>query len=60
MEQTVEEVKKKVRHVWCNRDHSDGDECKMCRILYEKYPMDDKTSYTDMLMKHFPSVVERK
>lgn len=46
-------------HPWCNYFGRAREGCKMCRELYEKYPISADESPSDLQKKHFPNAVRR-
>lgn len=49
----------KQHHIWCNYWTRPIETCKMCKGLYEKYPMDNK-SPDELIKEHFPNVIVRE
>ena len=46
-------------HIWCNFSAmAAAHECKQCKSLYERYPMEG-TSVDELAAKYFPDVVKR-
>lgn len=50
---------KKEHHPWCNFFTGPVETCKMCKRLYEEYPLGDGTT-AELIKKHFPDVKEKK
>lgn len=47
----------KQHHIWCNYFMTDPKTCRMCKGLFENYPMDENTTIEEMMEKHFPDVI---